>query len=296
MVDFGKFYDGTKFLNNPPVIEPSNISGKISEIISKRNSKVMEINELLNGLNHMSSVLSSFATKRAEFLLLHSDSTFENFSKLHSDEINNNIAEVSDDKIEDIQAGIREVERATIQFKSRIDKDTVSIGVVGGARVGKSTLLRAITGLDEALIPTSGDNYCTGVQVLIENANEFRVEVEFYSKKDFFNDVIGEYKRYYSEFGTEAISIENFADVEKLYMHLNNQRDLPSPQYLKPLKDYLDKRSNYEFLLDSTPQVLDEHQKAEIRDYISQISLDGNTKCFKFMAVKKRQNSLQISR
>jgi hypothetical protein len=56
---------------------------------------------------------------------------------------------------------IKTVERLLDAVSARIGRDTVNIGVIGSTKVGKSTLLRTITGLPDTVIPTTQFNPTT---------------------------------------------------------------------------------------------------------------------------------------
>ena len=60
-----------------------------------------------------------------------------------------------------LTARIQNVQRLLDAVSARIGRDTVNIGVIGSTKVGKSTLLRTVTGLPDSVIPTTQFNPTT---------------------------------------------------------------------------------------------------------------------------------------
>lgn len=65
------------------------------------------------------------------------------------------------DRLERLTAQIRQTEAHLGAVRSRVDRDTVNVGVVGRTRAGKSTLLRAASGLDGTVLPSHENNPTT---------------------------------------------------------------------------------------------------------------------------------------
>lgn len=74
--------------------------------------------------------------------------------------------------------------------RSRFERKTICIGIGGAARMGKSTFLQAVTGLDETQIPTSDKYYTTAGRSQIENSTDNIAVADFHSKESFVSDVI----------------------------------------------------------------------------------------------------------
>ena len=75
--------------------------------------------------------------------------------------------------------------------KGRFSRETINIGVSGGARVGKSTLLQTLTGLGDDVIPSGEGEPVTAVGSVIENQAEGEnqyAKVEFYTEEEFLEN------------------------------------------------------------------------------------------------------------
>ena len=77
------------------------------------------------------------------------------------------------------------------KVRARFGRDTLCIGIGGAARMGKSTFLQSVTGLEETQIPTSDKYFTTAIRSQIENsANENTAVADFYSEESFLREVI----------------------------------------------------------------------------------------------------------
>lgn len=101
------------------------------------------------------------------------------------------------------------------QLKYRFSRPTLNIGVVGRAKQGKSTLLKALSGLDDDVIPT-GVNFCTGAASSLSNVDNLKAgdaiaDIEFHTEATFLRDVISPYWRQQLDLGVpEPRSLEEF--------------------------------------------------------------------------------------
>ena len=64
----------------------------------------------------------------------------------------------------------------------RLSRDSINIGVAGKSGQGKSQILRMLTGLGDAQIPTGGGGACTAVQSIVHNSNEQKAVIHFLTK------------------------------------------------------------------------------------------------------------------
>jgi hypothetical protein len=86
---------------------------------------------------------------------------------------------------------LRRVLEDGAKVRARFARDTLCIGIGGAARMGKSTFLQSVTGLEEAQIPTSDKYFTTAVRSQIENsANENTAIADFHSEESFLREVI----------------------------------------------------------------------------------------------------------
>ncbi|MFF3936906.1 hypothetical protein [Streptomyces phaeofaciens] len=65
------------------------------------------------------------------------------------------------DRLDRLTERIRRTEGHLGAVRSRIERDTVNVGVVGRTRAGKSTVLRAVSGLDGTVLPSHENNPTT---------------------------------------------------------------------------------------------------------------------------------------
>lgn len=83
-----------------------------------------------------------------------------------------------------------EAETALERAVQRLARDTVTIGVAGQARQGKSTLLKSLTGLDDNAIPTGGTDFCTAARSEIRNSQQTRATIAKHSRESFIRETV----------------------------------------------------------------------------------------------------------
>ena len=98
-------------------------------------------------------------------------------------------------QIENLPARIeREVLPRLRRVQQRFSRSTLNIGVAGEARMGKSTLLQAISGLGEDQIPTGDDLPVTAVRSRIFHVQgSGRARIGFHSWETFRSSVLQPY-------------------------------------------------------------------------------------------------------
>ena len=171
-------------------------------------------------------------------------------------------------------------------LKSRFNRDTINIGVIGRAGQGKSRLLQSLTGLSSNEIPTGDRGHCTGVRstILHQPGVETYGEITFHSEASFLQEVIAPY---YEELGLGKVpySLDEFKN--------NNLPPLPDrlcdsaeaiAKYKDHLQKYRDKLPLYRHLLDKRSSL--KVEKEYIREYVAQDSIDGNDEYYNYIAVK----------
>ncbi len=88
------------------------------------------------------------------------------------------------DKIHVYQANIAKVQ-------TRFSRNTLCIGIGGAARMGKSTFLQSVTGLDETQIPTSDKYFTTAIRSQIEHSPHENIAIaDFHSVESFLRKII----------------------------------------------------------------------------------------------------------
>ncbi|MET7780744.1 hypothetical protein ABZT28_34255 [Streptomyces sp. NPDC005388] len=94
-------------------------------------------------------------------------------------------------QLSEIRAGVAEAADSFRVIASRFTRTTVNLGVSGAARMGKSTLLQSVSGLDDQQIPTGHGIPVTAVRSRIFHSPTVRrAELEMYSPESFLTEVI----------------------------------------------------------------------------------------------------------
>lgn len=176
------------------------------------------------------------------------------------------------------------------RLEARFSKETINIGVAGRARQGKSTLLQTLTGLDDNMIPASNGTQNTGTRSSFYFTHEPpRAEVEYYSEREFLDQVVGEY---YRELKAEEMIPENLRDFEDAVsfptIDEGNPREETRLTQLKKLHADLPSVMRY---FDSPTKHINPH---EIKQYVSQV--DGQKLFLAVKNVKVFVNSAQSSK
>lgn len=83
-------------------------------------------------------------------------------------------------------------ELALSLIKTRFERETLNVGVVGMAGQGKSRLLQSLSGLSAAEIPAGKLGHCTGAACTIQNqsVSEPYAEIVFHTPQSFLDEVI----------------------------------------------------------------------------------------------------------
>ncbi len=122
--------------------------------------------------------------------------------------------ENADSYVPRLEEADKKLSAATLKLdhlKNRFDRETINVGVAGVTHAGKSTLLQAISGLDNEVLPKAvkGDNYAeptTATRSQIYNGAK-GAEIEFRSETDFL-EFVNEYVE-----KIESVSIPKFYSV-----------------------------------------------------------------------------------
>ena len=302
MSENSRFYDENlndfveKSINT--LIDSASIEEKVNNIIANRHNRLPELNNTLDKINKMLSDLETFKNKKNDFkrnILV--SNIIENLNESERKEVlenlNNNI---TDERINSIIEKLEKTKISCDEVIEKFEKDNICIAIVGGARNGKSKLIQTVTGLDDRLVPTSAENFCTGARSTIENDDNFKVKIEFYTEEELLKKVISKYKNYkeFIKYGSKNCNLNNLSDIKELYNCLRKEDIKNGRQYLKRLKDYAEQQEAYKSYLGCDTKVLGENQIDEIRKFVSQIEEklleNGNKliiKHFEFLAVKR---------
>ncbi len=108
----------------------------------------------------------------------------------------------------------------------RLSRDSINIGVAGKSGQGKSQILRMLTGLGDAQIPTGGGGACTAVQSIVHNSNEQKAVIHFLTKSGLLE------KKVYPSFAPKgsspfALGISSRPDTVEQFLSMDLSAILP---------------------------------------------------------------------
>ena len=108
----------------------------------------------------------------------------------------------------------------------RLRRDSINIGVAGKSGQGKSQILRMLTGLGDAQIPTGGGGACTAVQSIVHNSNEQKAVIHFLTKSGLLE------KKVYPSFAPKgsspfALGISSRPDTVEQFLSMDLSEILP---------------------------------------------------------------------
>lgn len=90
-----------------------------------------------------------------------------------------------------VSENVRKVLASYDAAKVRFSRDSLCIGIGGAARMGKSTFLQSVTGLEDTQIPTSDKYFTTATRSQIENSPTENVAIaDFHTESSFLAKVI----------------------------------------------------------------------------------------------------------
>ena len=258
-------------------MEALNIEMDISRIIEMRKplvERVAKVEENLRGLDKSVRDLDKFRDKVAR--------------EIGDDP--NAIRCLSEISLVSIQTKIAEALVKARKLRERFSRNTLNIAVVGRAQVGKSYLLRSITGLDESILPSGTGEHCTAVKSLIlhnPNAIEASGKIRFHSESTFLNDVISSY---YSDLGlgVKPDSLDVFSDSPIPNLPESDLRDDTKRIRHDDLKKYQANLDKYRHRLEGNLEAVSAN---EIRKYVTQ---DQDDDSFTYLAVKDVQISCKF--
>lgn len=159
------------------------ISEQIDRILEKRASKLPDIEAKLTLLDDMRREIAYIEALRSEMITIDGqikeDGRFSSMLNANPDMA----WTLKDLKFNGIYADIEAAADKLKDYYDRCNRPRVNISVVGMARIGKSELLKAISGLSNYVIPAFDSSDCTGAPSIINNAPGTTLEAKLTFKK-----------------------------------------------------------------------------------------------------------------
>ncbi|QCE32791.1 hypothetical protein FAI41_03875 [Acetobacteraceae bacterium] len=200
----------------------TNIQKKITAILQERRNELPEIERQLNRLEKLKGNLADLKQAVTVFRQHEGadNQALDNFSTLPFDTVNGNISQA-----------ITSLEH----LKARFSRPTLNVGVSGRARVGKSTLLQSISGLNDDQIPTGSGLPVTAVRSRIFHSDHLRRAIlHLHTYESFRQDVL---QPYHDALGLPEApqTLELFAQYQ--YPESVSEREASATIILKKIKD-----------------------------------------------------------
>lgn len=170
-------------------------------------------------------------------------------------------------RIDELQAAVARTVGQLELLKSRFSRDTVNLGVSGAARVGKSTLLQTLSGLDDEQIPTGSGIPVTAVRSHIHHSPVLRRAVlRRHTVRTFLDEVVAPYHRAL-KLDRQPVTIDEF----RAWDYPNPDPGTPAPagevEIRVRLRDMRDALWSFEEDLVGGERVLDD--LAELRPFVA---------------------------
>lgn len=267
------------------------IGDKIQEIIDRRKGLgKYEGKGLLMGIEECSNYLEGLKKKVKEFsdfrdeILQGKEGEYASFFQ-NDPNLEIRINEANPEKVKaHLETCLAECSR----LQERFGRDTINISVIGRARQGKSTLLQAISGLDEKVIPASNGGSCTGTTSVICNepgVKSAHAEVIFYTE----DEIVKQLKDYIEAIGLFA-NITTLDSIPRLQSIVDKcTRDGMANMSGKQrslfghFRQYVEHYDEYYHNISSDPISV---QEDDIRDWVAQYDSKGML-THKYLAVKE---------
>lgn len=250
-----------------------NRKSTIDRIIATRQSKQAELQSKHQAISDISDALEALKKQSQELQ-----------TKMPDDIVTcRKLQEVSA-KLTEAETKAKTLNKELRILKERAGRSTLNIGIVGVPKQGKSTFLQALTGLDEATIPT-GNDYVTGACSYLRHdpnvpAGDAYAIITPYTEQEFLFEVI---KPFCNIFKLDITSVSElpYLDLpDNSNMLETNKRILERLEHLKA--DY----DEYKRWLGQPSFRIEKNQ---IRQFVAQCDEYCSVKYTNWYAIKKAE-------
>jgi hypothetical protein len=155
------------------------ITDTISKVLKQRENNLPKLKKIEERLSDLHDQLSKLHGKAKQI---------PNESGVPQDFVHT--VSAMGNQVNELQREVSSVKDSISELKKRFSKGTINIGVAGKPRQGKSTLLQKISGLKNDVIPAFKGDSCTGTKSRIYNSSEVYAKIDFYTKKEFFENIV----------------------------------------------------------------------------------------------------------
>lgn len=155
---------------------------RLAAIVDRRQNQLPRVAEQLDRLDRIERALAQVKTTANE---------------LPADWATDPVVRDSLERLRDPELGSRLTEaRALLRgVEARFSRESINVGVSGRARVGKSMMLRSVSGLTDEQVPTGEGTNVTAVRSRIFHASRPRAYITFHTQTSFLDDVVRPYYR-----------------------------------------------------------------------------------------------------
>lgn len=232
------------------------IAARVDQVLSARHEKLPSVRATRTSLENLDSMLATLETV-LETLGRHPRAPAELRAVIAG-------ADLKQDK-ESVRQALDEVARVEARFK----RATVNFGVSGQARVGKSTLLQALSGLDDDAIPTGTGTPVTAVRSRILSAPERIARLQMHNWESFRDEVLAPYHTDLS-LGEVPASVDAFRS--RHYPEPNADDDNSRNVMLVRLRGMRDSLGSYERYMTGNERVVSDF--SELRSWVAYPDVD----------------------
>lgn len=243
------------------------IAAILDEIVETRQRRAKSVTEVLDRINAVVSDLTQLQSECHQQERAVPQSVRKKLERAASES-------------EDLLSQFYDLRDRCERLIARWTKETVTIGVAGKARQGKSQLLQAMTGLDNSVLPASHHLPTTGARSKIKaGEGEASAIVHFLDETEFLERIVGEY---FTAIGLEARP-HVWAEFDQPLPPLPPEPKQSQRAQYELLEKMHVRRNEFRPLLGRSPQPI---KPAEIVEYVSQRQDDGSERT-NYLAVKQ---------